>query len=605
MTNVTAERFQISVRMLQSLIDSQFNGQVLMMEKSRFNFDFLSTILEFLQKFKPMDIIPLKSVVDKPRDPTLTLIQSLKRDIGDMQLLQGIEKILSKKLCSLYITTLNAIEDTWRLNIEQKRALFSLKNAIFLYKNNFKAEGSPLSLTNVSLEVSKFSALAKFINKDTGIKTVIAEKHGGVNFKELEALVAAHSERGDEFVFKFVEKNVKLYHMLRNTALEKILHQISVVHSKVKNIDVPGTAKNSVQYNQAIKRLDDIVSADQVTKMVLIEEQKFDFEFLSTILLVWRTVTSKPAETQTVVATPGSSQMRPQTSMMVQHSANASRQTLVQSRSLVPVQVVPRGQLLQLRPSGGQVAVRQSSGQLVPVRQVSRQLLPISLAPRLPVRQELGQVIQLNNSASPSPQQIRKSPAVPARQKVVEDEETADDPSPSSPGEPIIILDEDVKPSNKTLVMHRRKSESGLRPIAAVPPMPPHNKTRDIPTAEKPVKQTRVATVSNPMQVFNGEGELPIRTKCVKCNDRNSENMEQLIHHYSAVHFRDQLEADYVRSEKCPGCPEVFTEKTDLIKHIGYVHGTVQLVLTKTERWICNFCNKEFLSNDFLKKHIS
>merc|ERR1712098_1029273 len=101
------------------------------------------------------------------------------------------------------------VEITW----DHKRGIYSIKNAILLYKSNFKLEDQPL--TNVALEVSKIVSLLNFINK-----------HGEVAIKELETLVKAHSERKDEFVTKFAEKNIKLYHSLRNTALERILKQI-------------------------------------------------------------------------------------------------------------------------------------------------------------------------------------------------------------------------------------------------------------------------------------------------------------------------------------------------------------------------------------------
>ena len=42
--------FNIAVAMLESLMATHYNGQVLMMEKSKFDFDFLSTILSFLQQ---------------------------------------------------------------------------------------------------------------------------------------------------------------------------------------------------------------------------------------------------------------------------------------------------------------------------------------------------------------------------------------------------------------------------------------------------------------------------------------------------------------------------------------------------------------------------
>ena len=54
---------------------------------------------------------------------------------------------------------------------------------------------------------------------------------------------------------------------------------------------------------------------------------------------------------------------------------------------------------------------------------------------------------------------------------------------------------------------------------------------------------------------------------------------------------------------ECGKCGEKFTLKFNLIKHIGLVHRAVLMEITPTERWICKECQKEFLSDDFLKKH--
>ena len=99
----------------------------------------------------------------------------------------------------------------------------------------------------------------------------------------------------------------------------------------------------------------------------------------------------------------------------------------------------------------------------------------------------------------------------------------------------------------------------------------------------------KVATVANPMQVIDGQGELPIRSKCTLCNDRSSENMLQFVHHYALMHFREDI-GKYVKTDVCPCCSQKFEDRNELIKHVGLVHGAVNLILTKTERWICDFC---------------
>ena len=88
---------------------------------------------------------------------------------------------------------------------------------------------------------------------------------------------------------------LQLYHGLRNTALEKILRQMGVVHGKVRHISLSSNARTP-EYQVAIKALDSIVYADLTQKIQLIEEMKFEFDFLSTILMVWKTETSRQAE---------------------------------------------------------------------------------------------------------------------------------------------------------------------------------------------------------------------------------------------------------------------------------------------------------------------
>ena len=532
--------FNDSVKMLKSLMNTHYNGQVLMMEKIRFNFDFLSTILDYLKVVsQTQEEVSIKTVNNLQRlDPMRVMIDSLIKDVSDVVTFHNIETILSQKLCRSYINSIKSVTDTENMSLVQKRGLYSLKNAIFLYKNNIKIGDAPL--TNIGLEVAKIISLARFINKDAGIKAAISSRHGAVATNELEALVIANTGRGDEFVMKFAEKNIQLYHSLRNTALEKILMQITLVHSKVKNIEIPQSAKNSAEYHAAIKRLEDIVTADIVTRMLIIEEQKFDFDFLSTILLVWRTETARQEEAAKAAARPPAPAPAP--------------------APVVPTTVV-----------------------------VKRPGPAVAAAP---------------------PKRLRS------------EEEAADDPSPlqGRAGAEVINLDDDQEaaavPRPPTAVTSRRswpcssKSASmvaaprQVRPVATVTPMPPTSAASKLKTPVKgpqvPGKEagrgqvaarpvTKVATQSNPMQVLDGAGELPIRTKCTLCSDRTSENMMQLVHHYSTAHFREDI-GKYIKTQSCPSCSEKFEDKNELIKHVGLVHGTVHLLLTKTERWICDFC---------------
>jgi hypothetical protein len=95
-----------------------------------------------------------------------------------------------------------------KVDLAANRAGLGLKNAVFFCRNNIKSGDAPLS--NIALKVAKFSSLVKFISKDAGIKTSINQKFDEVALEELEALVMAHEEWGDEFV----DKNVALYHGL-------------------------------------------------------------------------------------------------------------------------------------------------------------------------------------------------------------------------------------------------------------------------------------------------------------------------------------------------------------------------------------------------------
>ena len=491
------DSFAIAVRMLRSLMNTHYNGQVLMMEKSRLNCDFLTTILEFLQKIKPPEIHanPEESRQENLGPDLTKMIKTILVDLADDRILQGVKNLIGQGILDSSISTIQTLTSVERrfmkdLENEKKKAIFALKNAIFIFKNNIRCEDVPL--TNVSLEASKFFHLSQFIKRDAGIKATIANKYGDVAFKELEMLVAVHYDRGDDFISKFIEKNVRLYHSLRNTALSKILVQISVVHSKVNNIEIPEAATNSEQYHDAIKRLDEIVSSNHTKKMQLIEDIKFDFEFLSTILLVWRTETSKQADA----------------------SNNTSQVTL--------------------------------------------------------------QPVIANR--------INHNQAKKVLERIESVEDNPDDPEPLSK----FIKDSDSRTNRMT-------GQSGL------PPTPVMRQSASSAGQTRPGK---IATVANPMTINSASGELPIKTKCTQCPDRNSENMTDLIHHYATMHLREQIEQKFAGrlEQQCPACTAKLPSTVELIKHMALVHKLLKLEITQTERWICDICKKEFLTNDFLKK---
>ena len=71
------------------------------------------------------------------------------------------------------------------------------------------------------------------------------------------------------------------------------MHLLSL---QVRHISLPPAARDSAQYHAAIRALDSIVLATLPAKVAVIEDMRFEFDFLSTILLVWKTETSRQAE---------------------------------------------------------------------------------------------------------------------------------------------------------------------------------------------------------------------------------------------------------------------------------------------------------------------
>merc|ERR1719508_560396 len=521
--------------------------------------------------------IPVKPVENK--DTLSPLVRSILIEIADIGLLQSIENIVGADVCKEYVAIIKAIQNVEKPDLKQKKAVFSLKNAIFFFKNNLKCEDLPL--TNISLEADKFSYLLKFIGKDAGIKTAINDKHGEVALKELEALVMAHDERGDEFISKFVEKNVKLYHSLRNTALEKILRQISVVHGKVKNIDLPQTAKNSAQYHIAIKRLDSIVYSDFTRKILLIEDIKFEFDFLSTILLVWRTETTKQAEAALkieeakrvseaenekrnvkAVETP-SMKSEPFTPIFspskAQESARSVQKPILTERRLrtIPSKVekviddpddpdpVDFPNDPEIKPNSVAIVLKDDTEK----EQVSKSILPTTVRTSTMV---------LHSKTTSSPQQTRSSSrqvnanVTPVRASISKTTNRLVQ-SPSSRPTATTV-------SKTPALTHIQKTSALVTP--EVLPLTPR-------AAPPKIATTSMGWLVSP----GGGGELPIKTKCIQCPDKTSENVEQLIHHYSFMHYREEIERRYIRGgDHCPACNEEFKLKLNLIKHLGLVH---------------------------------
>merc|ERR1740137_328305 len=135
--------YSIGVKMLESLMATHYNGQVLMMEKSKFDFDFLTTILEVLQQCKDSEETQggqEVKVVVKPaekKNKLAPIISSILIDLADIGLVQGLENMIGADVCKEYIASVRTAESkAENLAVKEMKAVFSLKNSIFFFKNN-------------------------------------------------------------------------------------------------------------------------------------------------------------------------------------------------------------------------------------------------------------------------------------------------------------------------------------------------------------------------------------------------------------------------------------------------------------------------------------
>ena len=273
---------------------------------------------------------------------------------------------------------------------------------------------------------------------------------------------------------------------------------------------MPPQARSSADYHQAIRCLDSIVKSPIPQKIRIIEEIKFEFDFLSTILLVWKTEISRQKEEE--ARKKEEEEVRRKEAEVRRKEASAILEAPIEIMEDDPDDPPP-----------------------------PRLALPAPAAPP---------------SRPPAPQRalaLVRGP-VPARAPTIH--------APSQPALP--------------------------RPQLALPPPP------------------RIASPMDPMPVDPAAAsEQTVRTKCGLCPDKSSETVEELLQHYSFMHFREQIEKAYISQwDECPVCQEKFSLKFNLIKHLGFVHGAVNMDVTATERWICTECQKEFLSDEFLRKHL-
>ena len=117
-----------------------FNIAVAMLE-SKFDFYFLTTILEFMQQTR-LGPRP-RAVLQEP-----VLLRALQGLLGEVE--------TNKQLVLARYHQPGAE----KVDLAANRAVLGLKNAVFFFRKNIKSADAPLS--NIALEVARFSSLVKF-----------------------------------------------------------------------------------------------------------------------------------------------------------------------------------------------------------------------------------------------------------------------------------------------------------------------------------------------------------------------------------------------------------------------------------------------------------
>ena len=319
---------------------------------------------------------------------------------------------------------------------------------------------------------------------------------------------------------------------------------------QVKNISVPPSARASSDYHVAIRSLDSIVTAQFPHKIRIIEGMKFEFDFLSTILLVWKTETSRQAE-----------------------EAAKKAEEVKRMKEENKMEEMKRMEELKRMEEARRMMEKRRAEENRRVEEIRRS----------------EEAARVSNTRA---RRIRETP-------VAYLDEDVDDPVAPK----LLALPAPAAPNRPTFPPPSRYITSSRPPNYTTPPSKPNPPTPP-PQLALPAPP-RIATPQDPMPVDpSAASEGPIRTKCELCPDKTSENIEELLLHHSFMHFREEIEKAYVTDfEECGQCRQKFSLKFNLIKHIGFVHGAVSMDIAATERWICNDCQKEFLSDEFLKKH--
>ena len=232
--------------------------------------------------------------------------------------------------------------------------------------------------------------------------------------------------------------------------------------SKIIEFEEPFRTQLTLNWFLSVKTFVSIQMKDNFTRMIIIEDQKFDFAFLQTILLAWKRKQTEDAK-------------------------KAEAERLMKLEKQRKEEEAKKKEKLELK--------RKEEEE----KKKAEEAEALKNAPEVSVTEvRVNDVSRLQQMAF-----RRKSPAI----------------APFS---------------------------SSAKPIAAVTPMPPAQASSTSTDQYQMMKQTvktKVATPDDPMLVSNGEGELPIRSKCSHCNDRNSEKITDFIHHYSTTHFRAELES--------------------------------------------------------------